>query len=117
MIAFVRLDEHRSEFGLLFWEANSAHYSSPILRSPEVQFHRPTDRQLLVLVVGKGWTASDSDFDQAIIVDLGNTMRVTAIETQGRPHSSEYTMEYAIGYGLNGYDFAMYKEPGGDTKV
>uniref|UniRef100_T1IDW1 F5/8 type C domain-containing protein n=1 Tax=Rhodnius prolixus TaxID=13249 RepID=T1IDW1_RHOPR len=43
-------------------------------------------------------------------------MRVTSIATQGRPHSSEYTMEYTISYGTNGLDYAMYKEQGGYTK-
>ncbi|KAF6207362.1 hypothetical protein GE061_018603 [Apolygus lucorum] len=74
-------------------------------------------RRVSTIQGGKAWTASDSDFDQALIVDLGSTVKVTAIETQGRPHSSEYTMEYSIGYGFDGYDFAMYKEPGGDTKM
>ncbi|KAK9504052.1 hypothetical protein O3M35_010488 [Rhynocoris fuscipes] len=66
---------------------------------------------------GKAWTASYSGFDQALIVDLGQTMRVTSIETQGRPHSSEYTMEYSISYGTNGLDYAYYKEQGGYTKM
>ncbi|XP_073984244.1 neurexin-4 isoform X1 [Rhodnius prolixus] len=66
---------------------------------------------------GKAWTASYSGFDQALIVDLGQVMRVTSIATQGRPHSSEYTMEYTISYGTNGLDYAMYKEQGGYTKM
>ncbi|KAL1140158.1 hypothetical protein AAG570_000090, partial [Ranatra chinensis] len=66
---------------------------------------------------GKAWTASSSDFDQALIVDLGQIMMVTAIATQGRPHSMEYTMEYIISYGSNGLDYAVYKDPSGNAKM
>lgn len=50
-------------------------------------------------------------------MDLGGTKQVTRVETQGRPHSSEYVMEYGVSYGSNGLDYADYKEPGGNTKV
>lgn len=63
------------------------------------------------------WTASSSDFDQYLIVDLGSVRNVTRIATQGRRHSSEYVMEYSISYGTNGLDYADYKEPGGNTKM
>jgi hypothetical protein len=63
------------------------------------------------------WTASSSDFDQYLIIDLGSVRNVTRIATQGRRHSSEYVMEYSISYGTNGLDYADYKEPGGNTKV
>ncbi|PSN48824.1 Neurexin-4 [Blattella germanica] len=65
---------------------------------------------------GNAWTASSSDFDQYLIVDLGIVRNVTHIATQGRPHSSEYVMEYTISYGTNGLDYAVYKEPGGNAK-
>lgn len=44
-------------------------------------------------------------------------MNVTRIWTRGRHHSSEYVMEYSISYGSNGYDYADYKDPGGNIKV
>jgi len=66
---------------------------------------------------GNAWTASNSDFDQYLIIDLGSVRNVTRIATQGRRHSSEYVMEYSISYGTNGLDYADYKEPGGNTKV
>lgn len=44
-------------------------------------------------------------------------MNVTRIWTQGRPHSKEYVMEYRISYGMNGLDYADYKEFGGDVMV
>lgn len=68
-------------------------------------------------VGGSTWTASSSDFEQYLTMDLGGTKQVTRIETQGRPHSSEYVMEYGVSYGSNGLDYADYKEPGGNTKV
>lgn len=66
---------------------------------------------------GNAWTASSSDFDQHLIIDLGQVMNVTSLATQGRPHSSEYVMEYGISYGTNGLDYADYKEEDGNVKV
>ncbi|XP_063218125.1 neurexin-4 [Bacillus rossius redtenbacheri] len=66
---------------------------------------------------GNAWTALSSDFEQYLIVDLGQVMNVTMISTQGRPHSSEFVMEYGISYGTNGLDYADFKEAGGDTKM
>nr|CAD7438043.1 unnamed protein product [Timema bartmani] len=66
---------------------------------------------------GNAWTAQSSDFDQYLVIDLGQVRNITEIATQGRPFSSEYVMEYAISYGTNGLDYADYKEPGGNTKV
>lgn len=63
------------------------------------------------------WTAKTSDFDQRLIVDLGQVMNVTRIATRGRPHSSEYVMEYSVSYGTNGLDYTDYKEPGGSIRV
>lgn len=63
------------------------------------------------------WTAASSDFDQQLIIDLGQIMNVTRIWTQGRAHSPEYVMEYSISYGTNGLDYADFKEPGGNIMV
>lgn len=66
---------------------------------------------------GNAWTAASSDFDQYLIFDLGQPMTITGITTQGRPHSSEFVMEYGISYGSNGLDYSDYKESGGNRKV
>ncbi|XP_049770774.1 neurexin-4 isoform X2 [Schistocerca cancellata] len=63
------------------------------------------------------WTASSSDYDQFLTVDLGYTYNITGIATRGRPHSSEYVQEYAVQYGMNGLDFSYFKEPGGEIKM
>lgn len=65
----------------------------------------------------KTWTALNSDFDQRLIIDLGQTWNVTRIATQGRPLSSEFVQEYTISYGTNGQDYADYKDYGGNIKV
>lgn len=66
---------------------------------------------------GNAWTAGSSDFDQYLIVDLGQVMNITAIATQGRAHHNEFVMEYGISYGTNGLDYADFKEEGGNVKV
>lgn len=66
---------------------------------------------------GSAWTAENSDFDQALIVDLGTVKNVTGIATQGRAHSNEYVMEFRIQYGSNGKDWIDYKEVDGSPKL
>ncbi|KAL4092111.1 hypothetical protein QTP88_026673 [Uroleucon formosanum] len=63
------------------------------------------------------WTAYSSDFAQYLIIDLGQTMTVTSILTQGRAESSEYVETFGISYGSNGLDYAEYKESSGNTKL
>lgn len=63
------------------------------------------------------WTAQNSDFDQYLIIDLGQAMNVTGIATQGRAHGTEYVLEYGISYGSNGLDYAVYKDAAGNTKM
>jgi contactin associated protein-like 2 len=70
-----------------------------------------------VLYGGNAWSAEENDFDQQLIIDLGQVMNVTRIWTRGRPHSNEFVMEYTISYGTNGLDYADYKEPGGNSMV
>lgn len=72
---------------------------------------------LVVREGGNAWTASENDFGQQLIIDLGSVMNITRIAIQGRPHSAEYVREFGVSYGYNGLDYADYKEPGGDTKV
>ncbi|XP_033223686.1 neurexin-4 isoform X3 [Belonocnema kinseyi] len=66
---------------------------------------------------GNAWTASSSDFDQYLIIDLGQTTNITSISTQGRAHQNEYVMEYGISYGTNGRDYVSYKDPDGNVKM
>lgn len=66
---------------------------------------------------GTSWTAKTSDFDQNLVIDLGDVKNITRIEIQGRPHSTEYVTEFSISYGYNGLDYQDFKEPGGNTKV
>ncbi|XP_050596211.1 neurexin-4 isoform X1 [Bombus affinis] len=66
---------------------------------------------------GSAWTASSSDFDQYLIIDLGQIMNITAVETQGRAVQNEYVMEYVISYGTNGLDYVDYKEEDGNVKM
>lgn len=63
------------------------------------------------------WTASESDFDQQLIIDLGTVKNITRVATQGRAHSQEYVQEYHISYGSNGLDYVQYKAAGGEVKV
>lgn len=62
------------------------------------------------------WTASESDFDQQLIVDFGSVKNITRIAVQGRAHSQEFVQEYHISYGSNGLDYVQYKAPGGEVK-
>ncbi|XP_051175571.1 neurexin-4 isoform X1 [Leptopilina boulardi] len=66
---------------------------------------------------GFAWTARSSDFDQYLIIDLGQTMNITSIATQGRAHQNEFVMEYGISYGTNGRDYVSYKETDGNIKM
>ncbi len=59
---------------------------------------------------GSAWTAEHSDFQQALLIDLGSVKNVTGIATQGRAHLDEYIIEYRIQYGSNGKDWIDYKE-------
>lgn len=71
----------------------------------------------MIFIAGTSWTAKNSDFEQKLVIDLGNVRNITAIAVQGRPHSVEYVTEFTISYGYNGLDYADFKEPGGNVKV
>uniref|UniRef100_A0A1A9W560 Neurexin-4 n=1 Tax=Glossina brevipalpis TaxID=37001 RepID=A0A1A9W560_9MUSC len=64
------------------------------------------------LNAGTSWSAKNSDFDQRLIIDLGNVKNVTHIALQGRSHTDEFVTEYSISYGITDLEFADYKEPG-----
>ncbi|CAF4816376.1 unnamed protein product [Pieris macdunnoughi] len=74
----------------------------------------PENAQLYGL---NAWTASENDFDQQLIIDLGSVKNVTRVATQGRAHSQEFVQEYHISYGSNGLDYARYKAAGGEVKM
>ncbi|CAG9559489.1 unnamed protein product [Danaus chrysippus] len=74
----------------------------------------PENAKLLGL---NAWTASENDFDQQLIIDLGTVKNITRVATQGRQHSQEFVQEYHISYGTNGLDYVMYKAPGGEVKM
>ncbi|CAH0407172.1 unnamed protein product [Chilo suppressalis] len=63
------------------------------------------------------WTASENDFDQQLVIDLGSVKNITRISTQGRAHSQEFVQEYHISYGSNGLDYVQYKAAGGEIKM
>lgn len=69
------------------------------------------------LLGGSAWTARHQDFGQYLIFDLGDVRNVTGIATQGRHAPLEYVVEYGIGYGSNGLDYADYREIDGSTKM
>lgn len=71
----------------------------------------------IVYIGRNAWTAYSSDFAQYLIIDLGQTMTITSIVTQGRAESSEYVETFGISYGSNSLDYAEYKESSGNTKV
>lgn len=68
-------------------------------------------------VGGNAWAASNSDFGQYLIIDLGQVMNITAVATQGQQSQKAYVMEYRVGYGTNGLDFVDFKEEDGHAKV
>ncbi|XP_063893286.1 neurexin-4 isoform X2 [Helicoverpa armigera] len=63
------------------------------------------------------WTASENDFDQQLVIDLGSVKNITRVATQGRAHSQEFVQEYHISYGSNGLDYVQYKAAGGEVKM
>ncbi|XP_071513055.1 neurexin-4 isoform X3 [Panulirus ornatus] len=68
------------------------------------------------------WTAKNADYLQYIEVDLGDTMNVTAIATQGREDSNEFVTAYTIEFGRDGtlysivlgYDGSVWAFPGNE---
>ena len=70
-----------------------------------------------ILWGGSAWTAENSDFAQALAIDMGAIKNITGIATQGRAHSNEYVLEYRIQYGTNGKDWIDYKEVDGLPKL
>ncbi|XP_016431470.1 contactin-associated protein-like 2, partial [Sinocyclocheilus rhinocerous] len=59
-----------------------------------------------------GWSPLDSDHYQWLQVDLGNRKQVTAIATQGRYSSSDWTTRYRLLYSDTGRNWKPYHQDG-----
>ncbi|XP_036374731.1 contactin-associated protein-like 2 isoform X2 [Megalops cyprinoides] len=59
-----------------------------------------------------GWSPLDSDHYQWLQVDLGNRKQVTAIATQGRYSSSDWTKQYRLLYSETGRNWKPYHQDG-----
>ena len=67
--------------------------ASNVSATSEAAYRKANDARLWS---GSSWTAENSDFQQALIFDLGDIKNVTGIATQGRAHSKEFVMEFRI---------------------
>ncbi|XDV47370.1 hypothetical protein PO909_017030 [Leuciscus waleckii] len=64
-------------------------------------------------VVGAGgWSPLDSDHYQWLQIDLGSRKQVTAIATQGRYSSSDWTTRYRLLYSDTGRNWKPYHQDG-----
>ncbi|KAI1902119.1 hypothetical protein AGOR_G00041430 [Albula goreensis] len=59
-----------------------------------------------------GWSPTESDNYQWLQVDLGNRKQVTAIATQGRYSSSDWTKQYRLLYSEAGRNWKPYHQDG-----
>ncbi|KPP74858.1 contactin-associated protein-like 2-like, partial [Scleropages formosus] len=59
-----------------------------------------------------GWSPLDSDHYQWLQVDLGSRKQVTAIATQGRYSSSDWTTRYRLLYSDTGRNWKPYHQDG-----
>ena len=92
----------------------------PLIRRSKVTATSEANQRGAIYAVlwgGSAWTAENSDFDQALVIDLGFIKNITGIASQGRAHSNEYVLEYRIQYGTNGKDWTDYKEVDGLPKL
>lgn len=67
---------------------------------------------VLVFVGAGGWSPLDSDHYQWLQVDLGSRKQVTAIATQGRYSSSDWTTRYRLLYSDTGRNWKPYHQDG-----
>uniref|UniRef100_A0A3P9PLP9 F5/8 type C domain-containing protein n=1 Tax=Poecilia reticulata TaxID=8081 RepID=A0A3P9PLP9_POERE len=59
-----------------------------------------------------GWSPLDSDHYQWLQVDLGSRRQVSAIATQGRYSSSDWTTQYRLLYSDTGRNWKPYHQDG-----
>ncbi len=132
LVAILSPTPIRSQFLQNTYESSANYYDRYLLDSPYNLCRDPLMRQSNVMATseasqrsakeaylwgGSAWTAENSDFDQALIVDLGTVKNITGIAMQGRAHSDEFVSEFRIQYGSNGKDFIDYKEVDGSPKL
>ena len=62
------------------------------------------------------WSARTNDYNQWLQVDLGKTMKVTRVATQGRYSGyNQWVTKYKLQYSDDGVSFQYYKEQGQTT--
>uniref|UniRef100_A0A3B3QTJ0 F5/8 type C domain-containing protein n=1 Tax=Paramormyrops kingsleyae TaxID=1676925 RepID=A0A3B3QTJ0_9TELE len=59
-----------------------------------------------------GWSPLDNDHYQWLQVDLGGRKQITAIATQGRYSSSDWTTQYRLLYSDTGRNWKPYQQDG-----
>ena len=84
------------------------------------EFHGPSRSRLNTKPEGEqmgAWAAKDNDENQWLQVDLGKTVEVTRVGTQGSGDSAEHRVtSYTLSVSQDGEDFQLYKE-NGEEKV
>ena len=63
------------------------------------------------------WCARHNNHNQWLQVDLGRTMKITGIATQGRQDADQWVTAYWVYYSLNGVQFSRIKEWWDTVKV
>jgi hypothetical protein len=63
------------------------------------------------------WTSASSSYSQYLQIDLLTIKNITGIATKGRSSPSEFVKEYTISFSTNLYDYSVYKENDGSSKV
>ena len=63
------------------------------------------------------WRARYNNYNQWLQVDLGRTMKITGIATQGRQDKNEWVTAYWVLYGSDGLHFSLVKHWWNNVKV
>ena len=67
---------------------------------------------------GDGWCAKKADRnDDWLQVDLGKTIQVCAVATQGDRNGNEWTTDFKLSYSSDGNSWTTYKNADGTKKV
>ena len=64
-----------------------------------------------------GWRSIRLDNKAWIQVDLGKTMMVSHIQTQGHFNFDQWAKKFTVSYSYNGKSYEDYKDLGGQPKV
>ena len=62
------------------------------------------------LLNGAGWVAKHNKRNQWIQVDLGGSMKITGIATQGHETKRWWVTKYLLLHGQDGVNFATYRK-------